>query len=383
MAVRARAMWVFLFVVLVVLDLRRSAAAEDSRMALCKADLSSFLPVPFSNMTETNCAPVWNNFVLRYLQSDDNVLTIILSAPYTTGWVGIAFSKEGRMIGSSAMVGWISREAHASIKQYYLRATVASEVIPNKGELPLTNVPPAVVVHEATIYLAFQMKFPNRVTKQPILLAFGTKHPVHHRLSHHDDRISIAFDFSGGSVAVLNKGTDSMRRNHGILGIISWGLILPVGAMAPRYFKHKDPLWFHFHVCFQFLGFLIGLATVVLGKVLYDKLNANISAHRGIGITVLTLSILQISAYFLRPHKDAKNRKYWNWYHNWVGRIALFLGAVNIVLGMDAAGAGKSWKIGYGFLLAFVLATVIVFEVLLRLRRRDKTTQPAFQMDPI
>lgn len=84
------------------------------------------------------------------------------------------------------------------------------------------------------------------------------------------------------------------RKNHGIVGIIGWGLILPVGGIVARYFRHKDPLWFYLHSVIQFVGFGFGLATVLLGLQLYNKMQAHIPAHRGIGIFVLVLSILQV-----------------------------------------------------------------------------------------
>ena len=85
-----------------------------------------------------------------------------------------------------------------------------------------------------------------------------------------------------------------MKKNHGVLGTLAWGLFLPIGAIVARYLKHKDPLWYYLHAGVQFLGFLLGLANVVLGQQLYNKIDANIPSHRGIGIFALTLSILQV-----------------------------------------------------------------------------------------
>jgi len=62
----------------------------------------------------------------------------------------------------------------------------------------------------------------------------------------------------------------------------------------------------------------------------------------------------------LRPNKEAKIRKYWNWYHHWFGRIALFFGALNIVLGIQIGGAGNEWKLGYGFLLSIILIALMI-----------------------
>ncbi|XP_031263174.1 cytochrome b561 and DOMON domain-containing protein At3g61750 [Pistacia vera] len=353
---------------------------------LCNTDLQTFLPPPYGNISRMVCKPIWNTFILRYLKREDHVMTIILSAIYTTGWVGMGFSKDGMMAGSSAMVGWFNRKGQARIKQFFLQGTRPSQVIAGKGELPLANVPPVVVIHGAMIYLAFQLKFENSIGRQPIILAFGTRYPHHLHLTHHDDKRTIMFDFSGGSSSVLQVSSRE-KKNHGALGVIGWGLILPVGAIVPRYFKHKDPLWYYLHAIIQLLGFVFGLATVLLGIQLYDKLNvknANIDAHRGIGIFILVLSILQILAFFLRPKKESKIRRYWNWYHNWFGRIALFFGAINIVLGIQIGYAGNEWKIGYGFLLAIILLAVIVLEALYWMKRSDqKATPSTFQMNPM
>ena len=100
------------------------------------------------------------------------------------------------------------------------------------------------------------------------------------------------------SSAGLARGAPSdfgrMKKNHGILAILGWGLILPVGAIVARYFKHKDPLWYYLHSIIQLVGFVFGLAAVVLGQQLYNKIGAHFPTHRGIGIFVLVLSILQV-----------------------------------------------------------------------------------------
>lgn len=138
------------------------------------------------------------HFLLQYAQRDDHVMTMILSATYTTGWVGMGFSKDGMMAGSSAMVGWFNKKGQPRIKQYYLQGTRSSQVIHDKGELPLTNVPPVVAIHGAMIYMAFQLKFENHLHQQPIILAFGSRYPKHFHLTHHVDKRTIMFDFSGG-----------------------------------------------------------------------------------------------------------------------------------------------------------------------------------------
>lgn len=95
---------------------------------------------------------------------------------------------------------------------------------------------------------------------------------------------------------VTSKETsDSTEKTkHGVMAILGWGILLPLGAILARYLRHRDPLWYYLHIGIQFTGFIFGLATVILGIRLYNRIQPNIPAHRGIGIFLLTLSILQV-----------------------------------------------------------------------------------------
>lgn len=104
----------------------------------------------------------------------------------------------------------------------------------------------------------------------------------------------INYNLTGSTGPAASHELVQMRTNHGILGVIGWGLILPVGAIIARYFRHKDPMWFYLHAVIQFVGFTFGLSTIVLGLQLYSKMHAHIAAHRGIGIFAFVLSILQV-----------------------------------------------------------------------------------------
>ncbi|CAL5403580.1 unnamed protein product [Camellia sinensis] len=90
----------------------------------------------------------------------------------------------------------------------------------------------------------------------------------------------------------------------------------------------------------------------------------------------------RIVAFFLRPDQDSKICRYWNWYHHWVGRIALLFGNVNIIVGIQIGDAGSGWKAGYGFLLGTVLIATIVLEILSRIKRSEHTdVRPASAME--
>ncbi|CAN4111447.1 unnamed protein product [Withania somnifera] len=298
---------------------------DEEKEALCSVNLAEFLPPPYGGLEKMVCQPVWNALLLRYSQSKDNVITIVLSTIYTSGWIGMGFFPDGMMISSSCIAGWVTPAGHGKIKQYYVEGFAPSKIIPDKGELPLTSVPPL-------IFKVPQFSWPS----------------------------STSF----AATATPNDYIGS--KTHGVLGILGWGLFCPSGAFFS--------LWYYVHVSSKFIGFILGLAGVVVGIELNNKLQAGIPGHQGTGILILVLSIRQVLAFFVRPDKDSK---YWNLYHSWVGRTALFFGAVNIVLGMHYAGAGQGWKISYGFVLASTLLACIILATLLRLKKLDEPTLPS------
>jgi len=83
------------------------------------------------------------------------------------------------------------------------------------------------------------------------------------------------------------------------------------------------------------------------------------------------LYVLQILAIVLRPKKDAKVRRYWNWYHHWVGRFALVLAAVNLFVGIHLA-KENGWNVGYGIILGLEIASIVALETIFCIRGRNK-----------
>ncbi|KAI3929337.1 hypothetical protein MKX01_006573 [Papaver californicum] len=330
----------------------------------CKRNVSQFLPSRYKHFTNMTYADLWIK---------DYIMTIIVSASYTRGWVAMGFSPKGIMAGSSAMVGWIGEHNKASIKQH--------------GDLKLTHVKPAVVLYRSTIYLAFQMHFNSRKSQQSILLAYSDKTPVDDHLKEHIERTTITFDFSQGSFAeALRNLEDSFmtfKNSHRIFSIFGWGVLLPAGAIISRYYTHHDPLWYYLHVSIQSTGSIFVLVTILAGELLYNEEEPDISLHRALGYLTLVLCILQVICLVLvfvkRPSLDSKMRWYWNCYHALVGKTALFLGALNIIIGLEIGGSSIPWEVGYGVLLAVILVTVIILEALSWLGRPVKVRSPAFE----
>lgn len=322
----------------------------------CNVNLNLSASIPFDT-SSLRCTPVWNayNFTLRYAQKDTNVWSFLVSAPNMNSWVGIGFSRNGLMVGSSAIVGWIDQSGSGISKQYYLGGQSPSLVVADQGNLDIVNNYTSILLQRSTIFLVFQLNFSRPLTSANIIYAIGPRNilPSNNVLPQHQDKISTVLDFSTG-ISSQSRLPDNLRRNHGILNLVGWGILLPVGVMIARHLRRWDPTWFYLHIFTQISGFLIGAVGVAFGIVLYNKLNANVEVHRALGLLILSLGSFQVFATLLRPRKEAKPRKYWNWCHQWFGRILLIFVVANIFYGINLSHAGKIWNIGYGAAAGFI-----------------------------
>lgn len=85
-----------------------------------------------------------------------------------------------------------------------------------------------------------------------------------------------------------------LRKSHGVLNIIGWGILMIIGAIVGRYLKQYDPLWFYLHISIQTFGFILGVAGVISGFVLNNRIEAHVTTHKALGIFILVLGSLQV-----------------------------------------------------------------------------------------
>ncbi|XVF31866.1 hypothetical protein REPUB_Repub17cG0031200 [Reevesia pubescens] len=179
---------------------------------------------------------------------------------------------------------------------------------------------------------------------------------------------------SGGSAS----GSRTRRRNvHGVLNTVSWGILMPLGAITARYmkvFKSADPAWFYLHVACQSSAYIVGVAGWATGiRLGSDSPGVTQNPHRNIGIVLFCLGTLQVFALLLRPKKDHKYRLYWNIYHHSVGYTVIILSIVNIFEGFDILKPDDHWERIYIGILIFlgIMATLLeAFTWYIVLRRR-------------
>ncbi|KAL8261941.1 hypothetical protein R6Q59_025990 [Mikania micrantha] len=320
-----------------------------------------------------NCYPIWTSedFILRYSQAGPSLWNFVLSTPNTNSYIGMGFSPNGGMVGSSAVVGWVARDGTTNMKRYFLGGQTPSQVLVDQGDLQIIGNTSTIFTDSARIYMAFQL-VTNQPRQQLVYSVGDNSNPPpstpSYRLVQHRNKIAIRLNYVSGQGSRTKAPYSNLKRGHGILNMIGWGMLLPIGIMVARHMKHLDPLWFYLHFGIQSLGFVLGLAGVIAGIVLDNRINAKVGKHKGLGATILSLGFLQVSAAFLRPSIDAKSRKYWNLYHYGVGSVIILLAFVNIFYGIHLA-KNNTWNAIYGSFLGLYFIITVILE-LKRLRKK-------------
>ncbi|XP_020221320.1 cytochrome b561 and DOMON domain-containing protein At4g17280 [Cajanus cajan] len=195
---------------------------------------------------------------------------------------------------------------------------------------------------------------------------------------------------SGSSQAGSSGGSLRRRRNvHGVLNALSWGTLMPLGAIIARYlkvFKSADPAWFYLHVTCQTSAYIIGVAGWGTGlKLGSDSVGIKYNTHRTLGIVLFCLGTLQVFALLLRPNKDNKYRFYWNIYHYAIGYATIIISIVNIFKGFDALENSvgdryNDWKHAYIGIIAALGGIAVLLEAytwIIVLKRRNTERKTA------
>ncbi|KAJ8559414.1 hypothetical protein K7X08_003472 [Anisodus acutangulus] len=316
--------------------------------------------------TSFHCLSVWDQqgYILRYMKTDTNVWSFVLSAPNTNAYIAMGFSKNGKMVGSTAIVGWVANDGTATMKKYFLGGQSPNEVLPDEGNVQLVNLTSSIIVENSRIYVAFQLntEMPSNRLIYSIGPAGMLPFTTDFRLSEHQDHTSTSLNYNTGQSETKTLYAN-LRRSHGLLNMFGWAIFMPIGVMVARYLRHYDPIWFYSHTTIQSVGFILGFAGIISGLVLNGRLQNNVNRHKGLGIFILVLGCLQVIAILVRPDKESKKRKYWNWYHYITGRLLIFLAAINVFYGIHLGNAGSSWKAVFSMVLVVLFIIAAVLEI--------------------
>ncbi|KAK8694203.1 hypothetical protein V6N13_071759 [Hibiscus sabdariffa] len=331
----------------------------------CNSNLNLNLNLPFDT-SSLQCLSVWSryDFILRYAQNSSNVWSFVLSAPNTNSYIGIGFSSNGRMVGASAMVGWISTDGNGTVKQYFLGGEKTNQVVADEGNLTIVENSLSITSESSRIYIAFQLS--SSQPRSRMLYTVGQVGVIPsspgYALTEHRDKVSTRLNYVTGTTSATSSPHSRLRKSHGILAMLGWGILMLIGAIVGRYFRQWDPLWFYSHLAIQCCAFLLGIFGIITGFVLEDRLGEDVDTHKSLGVFILVLGCLQVMAVFARPGKESKVRKYWNWYHHNGGRILIVIAIANVFYGIHLGDEGTAWNASYAIVISILVLVSLVLE---------------------
>ncbi|XXG44839.1 hypothetical protein AAC387_Pa02g0084 [Persea americana] len=184
-----------------------------------------------------------------------------------------------------------------------------------------------------------------------------------------NDLSSVAtIDVMSGAAGGGPTNVQALKSVHAVLNSVSWGILLPMGALGARYLRQVQsigPSWFYAHAATQLTAILIGTVGFAIGIRLGDLSPGVVyGLHRKLGVATFCLGSLQTMALLFRPKTTHKFRKYWKSYHHFVGYACVVLGVVNVFQGFEVMGLGLSYaKLGYCLVLSTWIGVCIALEV--------------------
>jgi hypothetical protein len=217
------------------------------------------------------------------------------------------------------------------------RATVVGTIVPDSG------MPPLLQVQEL------------RSNDQPCTEAEGGQFSP----------VNITFD--SGNLG--GDGIDTVAL-HGGLMATAWGFVLPLGVLSSRFLRHRPGgLWFVLHRILNLLGVALTIGGIIVAFVSFDNVftdGMGPSCNHGvIGLTTMTLGILQAVNGILRPHtpeedeQKEKKRFIWELLHKCTGYATLALAYTTIYYGAQVAGSKKQDTFMGVFYATFAFAGVV------------------------
>ncbi|KAK7302317.1 hypothetical protein RJT34_13203 [Clitoria ternatea] len=309
-----------------------------------------------------------------------------------SSWIAWAINPSSKgMVGSQAFVA--IHKFDGTLKAYTSPITSYGTML-QEGNLtfPVYSVLASYTNGSIIIFATFQLPsnntLVNHVWQEGLVSNDGTLRA--HSMSGPNLQSFGTLDFLSGKVSETGGKFDSrttLRNVHGILNVISWGILMPIGVILVRYLKAFDGLgatWFHLHRSCQSLALLIGIAGFCTGLYMGNNSKVHHAPHRCIGITLMCLALTQVFvAICLRPKKDHKHRIFWNIFHYIVGYSTIALAILNVFKGFDILNAQKIWKNIYVGIIISLAIIALMLEVLtwIWMYKKKRTKKPVEEFD--
>ncbi|GJZ57069.1 cytochrome b561 and DOMON domain-containing protein-like protein [Tanacetum coccineum] len=332
-----------------------------------------------------NDLPVLNSFLHYTYNPSSQSLTIAYRHTNvdSSKWVAWAINPTSQgMAGSQALVAF--QQSDGSMRAYTSPITgYSTQMAEGDLSFPVSDLSATYSNKEIIIYATLGLQNVsstlNQVWQEGQLSGNA---PTPHSTSGDNVRsmgtLNVLSGQSGSAGGAVGTSSKTRKRNiHGVLNAISWGIMMPLGAITARYlrvFQSADPAWFYLHVTCQTSAYIIGVAGWATGIRLGSQSpGIQYTSHRVIGIILFCVATLQVIALLVRPKKEHKHRIFWNIYHHSLGYSIIVLGIINIFKGLDILNPEKKWERAYTgviVVLAIVAASLEAYTWFVVLRRK-------------
>ncbi|KAM6580500.1 hypothetical protein CsatA_004274 [Cannabis sativa] len=343
------------------------------------------------NITSCRTLPTFKaEFGWKYRRSTENKTTKIdiifgISDEYAkVEWIawGLNPGHRPEMVGTRAVIG--IRQSNGTVQANLYNITsnnkVGCELLPSKVELfkaefrvqDMTGeVSSSYITISATLELnnqLYNVEKLNHVWQVGYNADLERLVPrIHHfSLQNFDSTETFNMTCEGDTLGV-GHNQRYFRTVHGILNMVGWGILLPVGVIVARYFR-KFPVrwnhWFGVHLGCQIVGYILGTTGWGIGLWLgRASRHYTFKTHRLLGIFIFTFTTLQMLALRLRPKPHDDYRKYWDMYHHFLGYALLAVISVNMFQGIAILKPNTTWKWAYIAILAALGVATLTLEI--------------------
>ncbi|KAB5560374.1 hypothetical protein DKX38_005331 [Salix brachista] len=145
-----------------------------------------------------------------------------------------------------------------------------------------------------------------------------------------------------GQIALHRRS--HLGNTHGVLNIIGWGTLLPIGAIVARSFR-KSPL-----KCDEWQAPDLQSPVIIL-------------INLALLISDAIVSVMQMFALCLQPKKENERRRWWKICHKILGYLLISMIVANIFQGIGHKDHAEKWKWIYVGILSVLSFCALVLEI--------------------
>ncbi len=280
-------------------------------------------------------------------------------------WLGVAASSNGKMVGSSAVIGSVDQipPTHYNLNDKDLGGIIADASVLLE-EASITSAPSSSDSSRTTTILRFTKSLNDPNDAIPIhsgLTTFLYAVGASRELAYHEHRgaFQLNLEDCGGTIVAAGTWTrHGIFAAHGFFATLAWALATPF-AISVAWFRTLVPAsWIYIHVfanVFTFLATLIAFVLVVMGISKEDAADHFSKTHHYVGLVLFFIATFQVINGFLRPPVQRKDsarletpqdaflgiipiprspRETWQFLHRLSGMAALAMGIYQVQSGL-------------------------------------------------